>query len=161
MNALGNAPTLTWSPCGIEDLEAMLAIEQRVYSHPWTRGNFIDSLSAAHWAWKGSAAEDGLLAYWLALPVLDELHLLNLAVHPDHWGRGLATQALAHLMAQSAQHGVRDVWLEVRESNERAQALYLRMGFHTVGRRRGYYPALGGQREDALLMRRGVGEPAR
>ena len=71
MNALLQSPDapLAWSPCAVDDVDAMLAIEQQVYSHPWSRGNFIDSLSAAHWAWKGCDAQ-GLLAYWLALPVL-------------------------------------------------------------------------------------------
>lgn len=159
MNALLRPAALNWSPCGVDDVDAMLAIEQRVYSHPWSRGNFIDSLSAAHWAWKGQGA-DGLLVYWLALPVLDELHLLNLAVHPEHWGQGLASQAIAHLRGQSLGHGLQEVWLEVRESNQRAQQLYLRSGFAQVGRRRAYYPAAGGQREDALLMRLRLQEPA-
>lgn len=152
MNALLKSPALNWSLCGVEDLDAMLAIEQGVYSHPWSRGNFIDSLSAAHWAWKGVGA-DGLLVYWLALPILDELHLLNLAVHPQHWGRGLASQAIVHLQTQATQQGLHEVWLEVRESNLRAQQLYQRAGFVQVGRRRAYYPAAAGQREDALLMR--------
>lgn len=145
-------PALAWSPCGVADVDAMLDIEQAVYSHPWSRGNFTDSLSAAYWAWTGRN-EQGLCAYWLAMPVLDEVHLLNLAVHPDHWGRGLATQAVAHLLAQAAAQRMREVWLEVRQSNVRAQALYQRCGFSAIGRRRAYYPADAGQREDAILMR--------
>ncbi len=152
MNELAPA-TLVWSRCDAGDVDALLAIEQQVYSHPWTRGNFLDSLSAAHWAWKGDMADAGVRVYWLALPVLDELHLLNLAVHPESWGQGLARAAIAHLLEQARSQGLKDIWLEVRESNQRAQRLYRQQGFAMVGRRRGYYPAAAGEREDALLMR--------
>ncbi len=156
MNALLR-PALRWSPCGVDDVDALLDIEQRVYSHPWTRGNFIDSLSAAHWAWKGCDDSGALRCYWLALPILDELHLLNLAVEPSHWGIGLARNALDHLRGQALAHELREIWLEVRVSNLRAQGLYLAAGFQQVGRRRDYYPAADGAREDALLMRLSLG----
>jgi ribosomal-protein-alanine N-acetyltransferase len=155
MNALLQN-TLQWQPCALGDVDALLSIEQQVYSHPWTRGNFIDSLASKHWAWKGVG--DGMLrAYWLAMPVLDELHLLNLAVHPAYWGQGLAQQALAHLLASARQQGLADVYLEVRASNQRAQHLYTRCGFRAVGLRRAYYPSTGGSREDAVLMRMPLG----
>jgi [ribosomal protein S18]-alanine N-acetyltransferase len=149
-------PALQWSRCTVDDVDALLAIEQRVYSHPWTRGNLLDSLSAAHWAWK-AMVDDELRAYWLALPVLDELHLLNLAVHPEHSGQGLGRAALAHLRAQAAGAGMLEIWLEVRDSHARAQALYESAGYVRVGRRRDYYPAAGGRREDAVLMRLRLG----
>lgn len=157
MNALPQSlpPLWVWRPCTPQDVDALLAIEQRVYSHPWTRGNVQDSLSAAHWAWLAHEQQE-LVAYWLALPILDELHLLNLAVHPEHQGRGLARAALAHLREQAEQAGLQDIWLEVRASNQRAQAVYRADGYQTVGQRRDYYPAGNGRREDALLMRRSL-----
>lgn len=148
--------TLQWQPCALADVDALLSIEQQVYSHPWTRGNFIDSLASNHWSWKGVA--DGMVrAYWLAMPVLDELHLLNLAVHPAHWGQGLARQALAHLLDRARQQGLADVYLEVRAGNQRAQTLYARCGFRAVGLRRAYYPSDADSREDAVLMRLAIG----
>jgi ribosomal-protein-alanine N-acetyltransferase len=89
------------------------------------------------------------------MPVLDELHLLNLTVDPDHQGQGQGRRALQHLHATADAAAMSDVWLEVRASNARAQALYLSQGYAEVGRRRDYYPAGPLGREDALLMRRG------
>lgn len=154
MNALLKPMQLQWRAAGVLDIDRVLGVEQRAYSHPWTRGNFIDSLAAGHWFWLAEDEALHLCCYWLAMPVLDELHLLNLAVEPTLWGRGLGQQALEHLHAEAAARGQGEVWLEVRESNARAQALYDRLGYATVGRRRAYYPAAGGMREDALLMRR-------
>ncbi len=150
---------LHWQPSALEDVEALLALERRLYSHPWTQTNFVDSLAGGHWAWQAGLPEPGaaLAVYWLAMPVLDELHLLNLAVHPDHWGQGLARQGLAHLMELALKNDMNEVWLEVRESNLRAQRLYLKNGFALVGRRRAYYPAglrNSADREDALLLRK-------
>jgi [ribosomal protein S18]-alanine N-acetyltransferase len=154
-------PALRWRTARLADVDAMLALEQRAYSHPWTHGNFVDSVVGGHWIWLGHEASE-LRAYWLAMPVLDELHLLNLAVDPARWGQGLGRQALLHLREQARQQQIREVWLEVRVSNVRAQRLYQRDGFLTVGRRREYYPGgpQGKGREDAYLMSRAVGQSA-
>ncbi len=155
LTAVRNSPVLSWRPAVLDDVEAMLQIEQRAYSHPWTHGNFVDSIAGGHWAWL--AHECGVLrAYWLAMPALDELHLLNLAVDPSQWGRGLGRQALAKLRECAIAQGMSEIWLEVRASNRRAQDLYQRDGYMTVGHRRAYYPLSASRREDALLMRRSV-----
>lgn len=144
--------SLAWRAARLADVDALLSVEQRAYSHPWTHGNFVDSIAGGHWVWLGFEGEH-LRAYWLAMPVLDELHLLNLAVEPHHWGRGLGAQALEHLRKSARAQSIRDIWLEVRVSNLRAQRLYQRHGYLTEGRRRDYYPAGTNGREDALLMR--------
>lgn len=154
MNAMLAPLCPRWRPCTLNDVDALLDIEQRAYSHPWTRGNFVDSLAGGHWAWCAEAGPGRIAAYWLAMPVLDELHLLNLAVEPSLQGQGLGRTALAHLHAVAAERGFRDIWLEVRESNQGAQALYRAGGYAEVGRRRAYYPGGPQGREDALLMRR-------
>jgi len=135
----------------IPDLEAVLAIENQVYEFPWTRGNFIDSLAAGYEAW---LLEDGDMAagYFLALQGVDEMHLLNISVAPASQGRGHARQMLDALCRLCRQSGCLQLWLEVRLGNERARQLYRRYGFAEVGRRRAYYPAAQGQREDAVLM---------
>lgn len=143
---------LDWLPMAVGDLDAVLAIEQQVYSHPWTRGNFIDALGAGNWAWCGRA-QGTLRAYWLAMAVLDEVHLLNVAVARDHWGQGLGEHAMAHLQACARAQGACQIWLEVRASNARALALYQRLGYSPIGLRRGYYPSTSPQREDARVMR--------
>jgi ribosomal-protein-alanine N-acetyltransferase len=87
---------------------------------------------------------------------VDELHLLNLTVHPEWQGRGLGSALLDDVIAAARARGLRSLWLEVRQGNDRARALYRRRGFAEVGLRRGYYPAAG-RREDAVVMSRAVG----
>ncbi len=133
-------------------LGAALAIEAQTSPHPWTRGDFEGSLLAGHWAqglWRGSE----LLGYCLAMPAADEAHLLNIAVAPPHQRHGLAQRLMRALLDWARAHEAREVWLEVRAGNARAQRLYLRLGFAPAGRRPGYYPCPDGSREDALLMR--------
>ncbi|MBL8323412.1 MAG: ribosomal protein S18-alanine N-acetyltransferase [Rubrivivax sp.] len=135
----------------VADLDAVMALEVGAYSHPWSRGNFVDSLAAGHLAqtWWCSGA---LVSYFVAMPGVDELHLLNLTVAPAWQGRGQGAALLSEVLRQARSRQLPAVWLEVRASNERARSLYARRGFEQVGLRRGYYPAHGG-REDAVVMR--------
>lgn len=148
----------TWRPLQAGDLDAVMAVEARCYSHPWSRGNFEDSLRAGYAAEVACDAAGELLAYRVAMTALDEVHLLNLTVAPDAQRRGLARQALARLRDEARAGGACSLWLEVRAGNLRAQAVYAAAGYAEVGRRRGYYPAVG-RREDAVLMRRAVDDP--
>ncbi|MCK9685488.1 ribosomal protein S18-alanine N-acetyltransferase [Scleromatobacter humisilvae] len=138
----------------VGQLDAVLAIEVQAYAFPWTRGNFIDSIAAGYLA-RVLVGNDGeLIGYFVAMPGFEEMHLLNVTVSSRHEGQGHARRLLAELYALSASFAATAVWLEVRESNARARALYLRDGFTEAGRRRDYYPAPAGQREDAILMTR-------
>ncbi len=146
-------------PMTVRDLDEVTAIEQQAYAFPWTRGNFIDSLSSGHPAWTLRAEPGGaLLAYYVAMEGVEEMHLLNITVAPAEQGRGHARTLLAHLADQARALQALQLWLEVRQSNDRALQLYLRNGFEAVGRRKGYYPALQG-REDAIVMRRPLSDP--
>ena len=138
----------------VQLLDAVLAIEVQAYPFPWTRGNFIDSIAAGYLTRALFAADGELIGYFVAMPGFEEMHLLNVTVAAHHEGRGHARRLLAELYALSASFAATAVWLEVRESNARARALYLREGFTEAGRRRDYYPAPAGQREDAILMTR-------
>jgi ribosomal-protein-alanine N-acetyltransferase len=104
--------------------------------------------------------DDGtLIGYFVAMPGVDEMHLLNLTVAPGAQGRGLGRGLLDSLVARCRDEHRAWLWLEVRESNQRARAIYRRYGFEDVGLRRGYYPAVL-RREDAIVMRltvRGAG----
>lgn len=140
------------APMTLADLDAVLALEQSVYPFPWTRGNFVDSLVAGHVTRLLRARSGALLAYSVALPGVDEMHLLNLTVAPAAQGRGLARALLDALVAQCRHERCAMLWLEVRESNQRARRVYARYGFEEVGLRRGYYPAAV-RREDAIVMR--------
>ena len=99
-------------------------------------------------------ADGEVLGYFVAMPGFEEMHLLNITVAAAHEGRGHARAMLASLYELCEPYGASALWLEVRESNARARALYLREGFDEAGRRRDYYPAPQGRREDAVLMTR-------
>lgn len=167
-------PGLQWAQMQAEHLEAVCALERSAHAHPWSEQLFCDSLHAGHQAQlllcDGGASvvqaqpveaqqpalrvPDGrlLLGYFVAQTLLDEVHLYNLAVARARqgWGGLLLQRLVADAQAQDAQ----TLWLEVRASNQPALALYRRAGFDTVATRRGYYPAAGGAREDALVLRR-------
>ena len=149
----GPAGLLRREPLTVADLGAVLAIENAAYEFPWTRGNFIDALAAGNHAQGLRDAAGTLCAYCVAMAGVQEMHLLNLTVAPPYQHRGLARLMLDALVAASGAADARWLWLEVRESNQRAQAVYRRYGFEPIGVRRGYYPAAGGQREDAIVMR--------
>ena len=138
------------------DVDAVMDIEMRCYSFPWTRGNFIDSLAVGYGAEVLVDEQGAVVGYWVAMAGAGEMHLLNITVAPDWQGRGLARGMLDELEQRCRDAALPTLWLEVRGSNERARALYLQRGFTEVGLRRGYYPAAGGQREDAVVMRRDV-----
>ena len=147
--AMRNAATLrTMTP---EDLDAVMAIEQAVYSHPWSRGNFRDSLNPlfdAHCLW----LDGELLGYFLAMHGVEEMHLLNITVAPSRQGQGWGHMMLDALSLLSRSQGAQWLWLEVRQSNERALQVYERYGFRQVSIRKDYYPAGRLQREHAVVM---------
>jgi len=136
----------------VADIDQVMAVELQAYPFPWSRAHFTDSLAAGYLAQMRQAGPE-LIGYYVAMPGVDELHLLNLTVAPAHQGHGHARALLAHL-AQAAQSlKAAQIWLEVRESNTRARMLYERWGFEAVGLRKAYYPAAHGQREHAVVMR--------
>lgn len=147
--------TLRVRPMRPADLDTVAVIERRIYAHPWTRGNFADSLAAGYDAWvleQAGPSGPGLQGYALAMWVPDEVHLLNLSVAAAYQGRGLGRAMLHWLMRDAATRGARAMMLEVRPSNAPAIALYRSTGFVRIGVRKGYYPAGAGGREDALVL---------
>jgi len=147
--ATRNAVTL--APMTPDDLDAVIAIEQTAYSHPWTRGNFRDSLNPlfdAQCLW----LHGELLGYFLAMRGFEEMHLLNITVAPAHQGQGWGHMMLDALALMSRQAGAQWLWLEVRQSNQRALQVYARYGFKQVSIRKDYYPAGRQQREHAVVM---------
>jgi ribosomal-protein-alanine N-acetyltransferase len=147
------AQGVTLTPMTPEALEPVLAIEKTAYSHPWTAGNFADSLRSGYWAQVLRNPTGELLGYVVAMPGVEETHLLNLTVAPAHQGQGWARHLLGQLVHWSRAQGARHLWLEVRASNARARRLYVAYGFEHAGERKNYYPGLGHQREHAVVMR--------
>lgn len=136
-------------------LAAVCRVEQSAYPHPWTRGNFNDSLRAGYQAQLligGVGPDTQLLGYFVAMQGVDEVHLLNITVTPAWQRQGWARLMLDALVLWSRGQGAHWVWLEVRVSNTRARAVYERYGFRQVGSRRQYYPADKAGREDAVVM---------
>lgn len=140
---------VSFRPMTEADLDAVLKIEYAAFSHPWTRGIFTDGLKSYEcWVMFEGTQQVG---HGVIQLILDEAHLLNITVKPESQGRGLGLRLLEHLMTRARELNAVECFLEVRESNQPAYRLYERYGFNEIGRRRGYYPAVGG-REDALVM---------
>jgi [ribosomal protein S18]-alanine N-acetyltransferase len=124
------------------------AIEQRVFADPWSTLDFRDCVSYALFL---VAEDQGRIAgYVVALDAADEGEILNLAVAEGGRRRGLGRALVEAIVAALSERGVRQVYLEVRESNAAARALYAAFGFKDVGRRQAYYrrPV-----EDAIILR--------
>jgi ribosomal-protein-alanine N-acetyltransferase len=150
--SLPATPQLRWSALRIDDLDALLAVENQCYSHPWTRGNFIDSMAMGY-AMQLLWVDEVLIGYFVAMQGVDELHLLNITVNPQHQRQGWAKVLLEQLRSWAVSVRAQAIWLEVRISNLRAQQIYLQFGFESVGLRKRYYPVSHVEREDAMVMR--------
>ena len=145
------------------DLAAVAKIEAVSFSDPWTADAFASALAMPHIRFfvaeeEGGARSDGtgagdsvLLGYVVALVVADEGEIADLAVAPSARRRGIGGLLLDRVAEEAEGLGIRALYLEVRESNAAARALYESRGYSPVGRRRGYYQS---PAEDALLLRR-------
>ena len=144
-------PEVRLEPLDLARLDDVVHIEQRAYSHPWTRGNFVDSYKAGYQVitlW----GEDSLLGYFVAMLGVQEVHLLNITVDPAYQRQGWGVMMLDALSIWSRGQDAPCLWLEVRASNQRAIHVYERYGFRRVGERKNYYPVQAGQREHAVVM---------
>lgn len=135
------------------DVAGVATVEQAAFAFPWSRGNFEDSIKSGH---VGIVLRDGgnaVAGYLILMPVVDEMHLLNVTVAPVWQRQGLGRWLLRLAVALTLAHGFGSLLLEVRPSNTGAIALYRRVGFAEIGRRKRYYPAENNTREDAVVMR--------
>lgn len=144
-------PQVRLQPLTLDRLDALLAVERQAYEFPWTHGNFTDSLASGYPVQLLCSAEH-LVGYYVAMRGVDEVHLLNLTVAPAFQHQGWARVLLEGLRLWARGEGAEWLWLEVRASNARAQAVYQRFGFRPVGTRPRYYPSTGPEREDAIVM---------
>jgi ribosomal-protein-alanine N-acetyltransferase len=136
----------------LEDVDAMVAIEDTSFTNPWTREMYLAELKQPGVAFfflardrRGTAI--GFCSFW---KVVDEIHVNNLAVLPEWRRRGVGSSLLARVVAEGLREGARSAMLEVRESNRSARQLYEKAGFSLAGRRQGYYSK---PVEDALVLR--------
>ncbi|MET3131287.1 ribosomal-protein-alanine N-acetyltransferase [Oxalobacteraceae bacterium GrIS 1.11] len=153
MKRVWDLARLRYEPMLEADIDEVLGLEESVYPHPWSRGNFVDSLASGYHAWVVRDQDGYLLGYFLVMEIVDEAHLLNVAVSAEIQGQGLGRFLLNQAVAYARGLGMESVLLEVRPSNTRALDIYRRYGFAQIGLRKAYYPAAGQQREDAIVMR--------
>jgi [ribosomal protein S18]-alanine N-acetyltransferase len=140
---------ITICPMVEADLDQVLSIEQRSFPHPWLRQHFIDELNSLY-AFPLSAFDGSglLVGYICPMQLLDEGHILNVAVDPDLRGSGVGRMLVQQVLDDCRAAGASFVSLEVRESNLPAITLYRKMGFVETGKRKRYYE----NGEDALMM---------
>jgi [ribosomal protein S18]-alanine N-acetyltransferase len=153
MSVVRDFDQLTYAPMVVDDVDEVFALETSVYPHPWSRGNFLDSLSSGYHGWTLRDDAGALVGYFLLMAVVDEAHLLNVAVAAPRQREGLGLYLLDKIAACARGLSMESILLEVRPSNLRALKVYEQYGFTEIGRRKAYYPAHNGQREDAIVMR--------
>ncbi|MDO8250327.1 MAG: ribosomal protein S18-alanine N-acetyltransferase [Rhodoferax sp.] len=148
---LKNPIEARFEPLTLQRLDAVLRVEQQAYAHPWSRGNFLDTLTSGY---EGQLlmADDTLLGYFIAMKGVDEVHLLNITVAPEYQRQGWAHVMLDALTIWAKGQAADWLWLEVRVGNLRAMNVYESQGYRRVGLRKNYYPAVQGQREHAVVM---------
>lgn len=142
--------TIQIVPMTESHLDAIWKIEQEVHSYPWKESLIrqLDGRCAIH---HSLIYHGDVVGYFYAQNVVGEVTLLNLAIAPNHQGKGLGKALLHFLIKYSEDLGGESIWLEVRISNIAAKALYHSVGFNEIDRRVGYYPTADGN-EDAIIM---------
>jgi ribosomal-protein-alanine N-acetyltransferase len=143
-------------PAGVHDLAGLVALEQACSGTPWHDVSLLQDLTdnaAAHYwvAVDPAGTVIGSVSCWVAL---DEAEIINLAVMPFWRRRGIARMLLHQLFKQMKALGVGKIFLDVRETNQAAIALYSQSGFRPVGRRPAYYVDTG---ESAIIMSQTIG----
>lgn len=133
-----------------QDIDAVTAIEQEIFSKPWSRKSFQDAIQSEYTIYLVAEEAAEIMGYcgiWLSGETGD---LCNMAVVPSCRRRGIGRKLLAEAIRLSTERGAEEIFLEVRESNHPAIALYKNLGFQKIGIRKGYYHA---PAEDAVIMR--------
>jgi ribosomal-protein-alanine N-acetyltransferase len=130
------------------DLDAVLAIEELSFPSPWARASFVHELQSSHSQLTVAEQQGQVVGYVCCWYVADEVHILDIAVHPACRRQGVGERLLRHALVHGQQRGALSANLEVRHNNLSAIALYQKFGFCEVGVRQRYYA----NGEDALVM---------
>lgn len=126
-------------------------LEKLCFNDPWSVNSIASELDNRLSLWLVAVENDQVMGYVGSQTVLGETDMMNIAIHPDHRKRGIATELIEALIQGLTERGSHSLMLEVRSTNEPAKNLYAKMGFDAVGIRRNYYR---NPREDALILRK-------
>ncbi len=152
---LESIATINIRDAELDDLDSILMIEESSYVHPWSR-NLIDGSLNNPKAFNFVAFDSldlRIHGFILNLLLIDELHILNIAVEPLYRRCGIGNSLLGTSLDKGENLGVKTAFLEVRRSNVQALTLYIKHGFKVIGVRRGYYSD---NNEDALVMKKSL-----
>jgi len=133
------------------DVAAVVELEAAAYQFPWSEGIFRDCLRVGYLCRVVQSNEE-IVGYGIMSMGAGEAHILNLCIRQDRRSRGIGRKVLDYLLDRARKAGMLEAFLEVRPTNAAAFRLYQAAGFEQVGVRRGYYQAVGG-REDAAVLK--------
>jgi ribosomal-protein-alanine N-acetyltransferase len=148
---LNAVPDVLIRPMSENDVSEVIAVERASYQFPWSEGIFRDCLRVGY-VCRVVTVNDAIIGYGVMSIGAGEAHILNLCISEVNRCRGIGRRLLTYLIERGAAAGMAEAFLEVRPSNTSAIRLYLSVGFEQVGMRRGYYQAVGG-REDAAVLK--------
>src|SRR5215470_6346551 len=151
---LDSVPEIQIRPMAESDISSVIAVERASYQFPWSEGIFRDCLRVGY-VCRVITVSRQVMAYGVMSLGAGEAHILNLCVGETYRCRGVGRRLLGSLIERATAAGMADAFLEVRPSNTAAIRLYLALGFEQAGMRRGYYQAVNG-REDAAVLRRAL-----
>lgn len=139
-----------------KDIDSVFAIEQSSFINPWNKLSFLNELSFKYsynfiLTRKNSLANFQIIAYLCFRKIVDEIHILKIAVNKNIRCKGMAYYLLNHCFMMISKPDITSAFLEVRQSNTAAIGLYKKTGFHIIGKEPKYYSDTG---EDGILMRK-------
>ena len=148
-------------PAKTEDIDEIVALENRSYASPWSRKVLLNEIDGEAFSYvyvarlRNSSGELGkIIGYNFFWVVSDEVvHILNIAVDPDYQGYGYGKHLMDFAINFGRERGATSVLLEVRASNTAAQQLYARLGFKRIDIRKKYYADA---KEDAYVMKKSI-----
>ena len=140
---------VTFQKLAVSDLDDVQEIERACFITPWSKSAFLNEIHFERSIFKTLKIENRLIGYGGFWIVLDEIHISNIAIHPDYQRQGFGRMLLTHLLEEAVARGAMHASLEVRRSNKAALKLYGDFGFGVITVRRKYYQDT---REDALVM---------
>ncbi|PJG84482.1 ribosomal protein S18-alanine N-acetyltransferase [Conservatibacter flavescens] len=138
-------------PVNPDDFDALYQIEQAAHETPWTMGTLKNNQGERYFNLK-LVQQNQIVGFAICQLVLDEATLFNIAIAPQSQGQGFGKYLLQTLINTLREKNITTLWLEVRQSNQKAQCLYSTLGFNEVDIRKNYYPKSDGGRENAVVM---------